>query len=163
MAEVVVADAGPLIAFGRLRKLDLLGRLFEKVIVPRAVFEETQFRPDLADARAILAARQSGVLTMEELSPGVERLPPDVELGEGEAAAISLAAERGHAVLIDERLGRQVAAALGLRVIGTVGVLVIARRRSLIPSLKLLLEELNTSGYHLSGALTREALRQAGE
>lgn len=109
MAEIVVADAGPLIAFGRLRKLELLGRIFEKVIVPRAVFEETQFRPDFADARAILAARQSGVFTVDASSPGVERLPPDVELGEG--AAISLAAERGHAVLIDEKLGREVAKA----------------------------------------------------
>lgn len=163
MAEIVVADAGPLIAFGRLRKLELLGRIFEKVIVPRAVFEETQFRPDFADARAILAARQSGVFTVDASSPGVERLPPDVELGEGEASAISLAAERGHAVLIDEKLGREVAKALGLRVIGTVGVLLIARRRSLMPSLKPLLEELNTSGYHLSDALIREALRHAGE
>jgi predicted nucleic acid-binding protein len=163
LAEIVVADAGPLIALGRLRKLDILSGMFEKVIVPQAVFQETQFRPDIADAQAILAARQSGVLTVDASSPAVEGPVREVELGEGEAAAISLAASRGHAVLIDEKLGREVAAALGLRVIGTVGVLLIARRRKLIHSLKPLLDELNASGYHLSEALLREALRQAGE
>jgi len=34
LAEIVVADAGPLIALGRLRKLELLAGVFEKVIVP---------------------------------------------------------------------------------------------------------------------------------
>ena len=119
MAEIVVADAGPLIALGRLRKIELLARIFAKVIVPRTVFEETQFRPDLPDARAIVAARQSGVFIVDNSSAGSPDVPTDGELGDGEAAAISLAAALGHGVLIDDKHGRAVAVALNLRIIGT--------------------------------------------
>ena len=163
MAEIVVADAGPLIAFGRLRKLELLPRLFHKVIVPRAVFQETQVRPELADARAILAAERSGVFVVDDSTPKLEILPPEADLGEGETAAIALAAAHGHGVLIDEKQGRAVAVMLHLKVIGTVGVLLIARQHGLIPALKPLLEELSASGHHLSPELVEAALRKVGE
>jgi len=92
LAEIVAADAGPLIALGRLRKLELLAGVFEKVIVPSAVLDETQYRADLVDAQAIFAARQSGLLLVDG-SPGDPAiLPSDVNLGVGEAAAICLAA-----------------------------------------------------------------------
>lgn len=163
MAEIVVADAGPLIALGRLRKMELLAEIFERVIVLRVVFEETQSRPDLADALAISAAWQSGVFVVDDSSASSAILPSDADLGDGEAAAICLAAALGHGVLIDEKLGRVVAEQLNLTVIGTVGVLLIARTRGLIPALKPLLEELSASGHHLSSALIQGALRQVGE
>lgn len=163
MAEIVVADAGPLIALGRLSKIELLAQVFEKVIVPRAVFEETQFRPEHPDAQAISEALRSGALIVDDSSPGFAALPPDADLGDGEAAAIRLAAAHGYGVLIDEKLGRAVAEELHLRVIGTVGVLLIARSRGLISALKPMLEQLSASGHHLSSALIQEALREVGE
>lgn len=163
MAEIVVADAGPLIAFGRLRRIEVLARVFERVVVPRAVFEETQVHPGLPDAQAIVSARAAGLFVVEDSPPDLTRLPPDAELGEGETAAIAFAAERGYGVLIDEKLGRSVAEALNLKVIGTVGVLLIARRRNLIAAVKPFLEDLRTSGHRLSEELIREALRRAGE
>ena len=163
MAEIVVADAGPLIAFGRLRKIEVLARVFESIVVPRAVFEETQVHTGLPDAQAIVSARVAGLFVVEDSPPDLTRLPPDAELGEGEAVAIAFAAERGHGVLIDEKLGRSVAEALNLKVIGTVGVILIARKRGLIPAVKPLLEELKASGHRLSEDLIARALRRAGE
>lgn len=163
MAEIVVADAGPLIAFGRLRRIEVLARVFERIVVPRAVFEESQVHPGLPDVRAIVSAHAAGLFVVEDSPPDLTRLPPDVELGEGEAVAIAFAAERGYGVLIDEKLGRSVAEALNLKVIGTVGVLLIARRRNLITAVKPFLEDLGTSGHRLSEELIREALRRAGE
>jgi predicted nucleic acid-binding protein len=163
LAEIVVADAGPLIAFGRLDKLALLRAIFDAVIVPEAVYEETQSRPDLPDALAIRAAVQGGSLNV--VAPGPDRadLPIDIELGDGEAAAIALAARLGYGVLIDDSQARAAAALLKLRVIGTVGVLVLARERGLIPALAPLLEALRGSGYYLSEPLLRAALQRAGE
>ena len=163
MAEIVVADAGPLIALGRLRKLELLAGVFEKVIVPAAVLDETQYRADLSDAQAISAAQQSGLFVVDASAADSAILPPDANLGVGEAAAICLAAALRHGVLIDEKLGRAVAEGLHLSVIGTVGVLLVARRRGLIQAVKPLLEELSASGHHLSTALIQEALLQVGE
>ena len=104
MAEIVVADAGPLIAFGRLRRIEVLARVFERIGVPRAVFEETQVHPGLPDARTIVSAGAAGLFVVEDSSPDLARLPPDAELGEGEAVAIAFAAERGYGVLIDPQL-----------------------------------------------------------
>ena len=163
MAEIVVADAGPLIAFGRLDKLSLLGAIFDRVIVPQAVYEETQSRPDLPDALAIRAAVQSGSLNVVASAPERADLPVEIELGDGEAAAIALAARLGYGVLIDDSQGRAAATLLKLRVIGTVGVLVLARERGLIPALAPLLEALRASGYYLSEPLIQAALQRAGE
>ena len=163
MAEIVVADAGPLIAFGRLDKVSLLGAVFDGVIVPRAVYDETQARPDLPDALAVHGAVQTGTLKVVELGPERADLPGGIELGEGEAAAIALAARLGYGLLIDDLQGRAAAAQLKLRVIGTVGVLVLARERGLIPALSPLLQALKASGYYLSEALIQAALHRTGE
>lgn len=163
MAEIVVADAGPLIAFGRLDKLALLGAIFQRVIVPQAVYAETQSRPDVRDAIAIRAAVESGAMTVEASPLERADLPAEIELGDGEAAAIALAAKFGYGVLIDDAQGRAAAAALKLKVIGSVGVLVIARERGLIPALSPLLEALKSSGYYLSDPLIRSALTRVGE
>ncbi|MGH7339503.1 MAG: hypothetical protein ACREKH_03355 [Candidatus Rokuibacteriota bacterium] len=113
-----MADAGPLIAFGRLDKLPLLGAIFDRVIVPRAVYDETRSRPETPDASAIRAAAQSGALTLDASAPGRPDLPGEVELGEGQAAAIALAAKLGDAVLMDDLQGRSAASMLKLRVVG---------------------------------------------
>lgn len=163
MAEIVVADAGPLIAFGRLDKLSLLGAIFDRVMVPQAVYEETQSRPDLPDALAIRAAAQGGALSLVASVPERAQLPVEIELGDGEAAAIALAARLGHGVLIDDSQGRAAAVLLKLRVIGTVGVLVLARERGLVAALAPLLGALRASGYYLSEPLIHAALQRAGE
>lgn len=163
MAEIIVADAGPLIAFGRLDKFSVLSAVFDRVIVPQAVYEETQSRPATADASAIRAAAQSGALTLDATVPDRPDLPGEIELGEGEAAAIALAVRLGYGVLMDDLQGRSAASMLKLRVIGSVGVLILAKQRRLIPALAPLLEALRASGYYLSDALIQEALQRVGE
>jgi len=65
--------------------------------------------------------------------------------------------------LIDDLQGRAAATLLKLRVIGTVGVLVLARERGLIPALAPVLEALRASGYYLSEPLIQAALQRTGE
>lgn len=163
MAEIVVADAGPLIAFGLLGRIELLPRIFSKVVVPQTVFEETQFHPALPDARAILASRYAGDFVVDNSPVASPDLPHDNDLDDGEATAIALAASCGYGILIDDNHGRAVAATLNLKVIGTVGVLVLARQRGLIPVLRPLLEDLVTAGHYLSATLVQDALRRVRE
>lgn len=66
MAEIVVADASPIIALARIDRLALLPRLFSRAILPLAVYHETQSRPDLPDALAIRAARELGLFLVHE-------------------------------------------------------------------------------------------------
>lgn len=138
MAEIVVADASPVIALARIDQLALLPQIFSRAILPLAVYLETQSRPELPDAAAIRAAREEAVfLVHEDAIQVVAGLPG--ELGDGEAAAISLALQMHCGVFMDEKAGRAAARALGLKTIGTLGVLSVARSRGLVSALKPLL------------------------
>jgi uncharacterized protein len=156
--RVVVADSGPLIALGRLDLLSILGRLFAQVQVPGEVLAECTARPDLPDAQRIAAAVATGLLTLCNARP-IEAPGLDA----GERAAIGRALEIHAGLLADDLAARQHAASLGLPVIGTLGVLVLARRTGLVPALGPLIDRLRASGQRLSLAAVAEALAAAGE
>jgi predicted nucleic acid-binding protein len=89
----------------------------------------------------------------------------EMELEEGEAEAIALAHEIGaRVVLLDERDARRAAKQLGLRVLGTVGILIWARRAGEIASLREALDELQARAkFRISRSLYERALREVGE
>lgn len=156
--KVVVADSGPLIALGRLDRLALLGGVFEQVQVPRAVLAECLARPELLDAQRIRAAVADGTLLP------CEATVIDVSgLQAGERAAIGRAIEIGAALLADDRAARLHALTRGLVVIGTLGVLVRAKRIGLLPAIGPLVEQLRTGGHRLGAAAIAAALLAAQE
>jgi predicted nucleic acid-binding protein len=83
----------------------------------------------------------------------------------GEAEAIVLAKElHADRLLMDERKGRRLAVQEGLPVIGLLGVVILAKRRHLIPSARTLVQRLEQeSGVYLSEDLRNQALRAVGE
>jgi predicted nucleic acid-binding protein len=85
-------------------------------------------------------------------------------LDQGEAAAIVLA-ELLHAdtLLIDEKKGRDIAHRRGLRIQGTLGLLVVAKRAGVFGSLREILDTLARAGFRVSAQLVTEALRHVGE
>ena len=156
--SVVVSDSGPLIALGRLDRLAVLAGVFREVQVPRDVLAECLRRPELPDAQAIQSAVASGILLLCDAAP--VRVDG---LGAGESAAIGRAMEIGAALLADDLAARHHAAGLGLTVIGTLGVLVRAKRLQLLPAVRPLIEQLRASGHRLGPSAIADALRAAGE
>jgi hypothetical protein len=84
-------------------------------------------------------------------------------LGAGEAEAIALAVEQDLPVLIDDRLGRKMAADLNLVVTGTLGVLAKAKLKGLIGELAPRIQRLRGAGIHYSNALIERILHEMGE
>jgi predicted nucleic acid-binding protein len=85
-------------------------------------------------------------------------------LDSGEAAVIQTALHRGISrVILDERLGRGIATRLGLEVMGSLGVLVRAKRAGFLDSVSPCLERMTQAGIRISSELGRLALQQAGE
>jgi uncharacterized protein len=156
--EVVVSDAGPLIALGRLDLLAVLPEVFAQVQVPTAVLEECMVRPENADAHRIHAAVTRGWLVTCEAVPIA-----NTALDLGERAAIARAVEIGAALLADDQAARQHALAIGLQVIGTLGVLVLAKRGGHLAAVGPLVAQLRASGQRLSHAAVAQALAAAGE
>ena len=158
---MVVADAGPLIALGRIGRLDLLRPILGEVLAPEAVLAECLVKPLRPGALAIADAVARGWLHRTPDPQPQE--PPFAVLGLGESAAIRLAHVAAVPVLMDDRAGRSVARNLGVAVIGTGGFLLGAKQRGFIDAVAPVLQSLRANGYHLSASLVQAILDRAGE
>lgn len=160
MNKLVIADAGPLIALARLHQIGLLPQLFGRVLVTDIVFRECAGRSDFPESALIQEAvtrKQLELCTAPDFSAFAQKIDA------GEASAIAVAIDLGCGVLMDDKAGRRIAENAGVPVIGTVGVLVLAKRKGLVPLVKPQLEILSASGYFLSGEIIAAALLAAGE
>ena len=84
-------------------------------------------------------------------------------LGPGEAEAIALAAQRECRVILDDHQARAAAARLGVEAIGTVGILLRAKRNGLVPKVRPLLDALDEAGFRVDAKLRNRALQLAEE
>ncbi len=160
MARVVVADAGPLIAFGRIGRLDLLDAVLGEVVTPEAVLAECLIEPLKPGAAAIAAALETGRLRrIPDPDPASQ---PLAVLGAGESAVIRLGLALPAPVLMDDRTARAAAHNLRVNVIGSAGVLLAAKRRGLIEAVAPVIETFRANGY-LSASLVQAILTRASE
>lgn len=161
--KLVIADSSPLIVFARSEMLEILRQVAGEVVVPQTVYDECTGDMGKPGARMIAEAYQAGLLTVHADSKIVTPPAHLPMLDKGEIAAIALALELGVPVLMDERLGRQAAAAQGVAVIGSAGILLAAKRKNLIGNLRPILQSWQELGYFLSPALITVVLQRAGE
>ena len=157
---IIVADSSPLISFAILNHLNLLLKIFDKLYVPEAVFEEIAIweKPYSKELGDFLEGKVKPV--QNNLAVGVL----SNELDKGEAEAIVLAMENEIPdILIDEHKGRRLARLNGLQPIGTLGVLIQAKKAGYISELKPCLDKLVENNIRISNALYQRALMLAGE
>lgn len=160
---VLVADSSPLIVLARVDQLAVLWAVTGGVVVPRTVWRECTESADRPGAPALQQAQAQGWITVLDDGQALSALRPLPSLDVGETAAIALALELKATVLMDERLGRDVAQRRGLAVVGSAGVLIRARQMGLLPVVAPVLVRMKAEGYFLSDALVREVLRRVGE
>jgi predicted nucleic acid-binding protein len=160
---IVVADTTPLLYLSRIGRVGVLRVLYQKIVVPKTVWDEAVVaRPGAPGIENLLGAKWIVVSDQAERA-GIDRVLEET-LDPGEAAAITLAELlSAQILLIDERKGRAVARERGLNIRGTLGVLVDARRAGHIESLRHVLDELLVEGFRVSPELVEEALRNVGE
>lgn len=161
--QVVIANTTPLMALNLIGQLDLLKAFYEEIWVPEAVWKEIEAGEQIGlDIGTIHEGRASWIHV--EKAKDRERLKYLVDLDVGEAEVLILAEElSADRVIIDEKLARQYAKRFGFKVTGTLGILIKAKQKGLIPQVRPLLEELRQKGIWLDDALLETALREAGE
>ncbi|HEX3110887.1 MAG TPA: DUF3368 domain-containing protein [Thermoanaerobaculia bacterium] len=161
MHDVLVVNASPLIFLGNAGRVDLLNQIgATQIIVPQSVFDEVTAASH--EDRASRAVAEAEWLVRLSPSP-----PPSTvvewDLGAGESDVISACIQIGGASpVIDDLAGRKCALALGLRPIGTLGIVIRAYRCGTISDPRQLLLDLRSAGMWLSDAVLEHALRLAG-
>ena len=162
MAGRVLSDASPLIGLGYVDGLHWLQQLFGAVWIPQEVNAELITGQGFAGEAALLQAQSDGWLRLALPTPSTPMLP---DLDEGETACIrtALADTQPALLLMDERAGRAVAMAKGLKVAGTAAVIGMAKQRGLIALAKPVFERLHRSDFRISAEVIAVVLRRVGE
>lgn len=150
MSEAVITDSACLIGLERIGQLDILPQVFSSIFIPPAVAEEISL--DISWLTVERPNNQALVTTLKT------RLDP------GESEAIVLAVQHPDIfIILDDLSAREIALQLDLKVIGTVGLLLRAKRQGVIPAIQPLLQALVNADFRLSQALIQKALQLAGE
>ncbi len=160
----VVANSSVLISLSAINQLDLLKHRFhDGVAIPRAVWREVvETGEGQIGSEKVRSSKWIKVIDVKD-SNFVNLLR--VELDEGEAEAITLFREiQADIILLDEKDGRKIARRLGQKVLGTVGILLWAKKNGKIDSLEEHLNLLQRNGkFRLGNAVYQRALEIAGE
>ena len=159
--QTSIGDSSPLIALAIIGQLDLLIKLYQRVVVPPEVWEEVTVR----GAGLPGASEVSQCAWMEVQSPAFETLQSlSILVDRGEAQAIALAFTLpGSTVLLDDAQARRVAERFGVPRIGTMGILRRAKRSGLIEAISPYVAQLQESGIYIRQSLIDAILRDAGE
>lgn len=163
MVKQIISDAGPLIAFGRMDRLSILFQLFDSIIISKIVADECISDLSRPGAINIKKAMDKG-----KINTNSKGLIGDFDefvdiLGVGEASAIKLALMDNLPLLIDEKLGRRAAIKLGIKIIGTAGVLILAKQHNIIDKVSPVIDTLKKNEYRMSQDLIQETLKLAKE
>ncbi len=159
---IVVSNTSPILNLAVVGQLDLLRQLYGTVKIPQAVYDELTNPPNQPGSAEV---QSSLWIQTESVSNRALVTSLLVDLDPGESEAIALTIELGaDLLLIDERLGRQVAGRFGLKFIGILGILLEAKHQGYLPLVKPVLDDLiHTAGFWVSQALYQHVLRTAGE
>jgi len=161
--KLIVADAGPLIIFGKTCGIGVIRAVVDEILVPSAVVAECTDQLGLPGAVAIRKAIEDGLLTVLDAVPVSGAGQDLLLLDDGEKEAIAAAQTRQCPVLMDEAIGRSVAKKLGVQTIGSLGILLAAKQRGAISAVVPIIVEWRTANYFLGEQLVAEFLTRAGE
>lgn len=118
---IIVADTSPINYLVLIKEIEVLPRLYGKIVIPEAVREEL-LRPEAPEIVRIWTAQAP--VWIETRSPAGIADSSLARLDAGERDAIMLAAElNAEQLIVDDREGRRIAKERGILVIGTLGVL----------------------------------------
>ena len=155
---IVVSDTGPLISLGLLNRLELFTTLFDDIYIPNAVWEEIQqirIFDNISEIKMFLRERVKRIA-------GENNLLPFVDYGESEAILLYKEIKADYLV-IDDKKARDIAEALQVKCIGTIGILYRAKQKRIIQELRPLFLHLIQNKRYYSRKVLNQVLDKAKE
>jgi predicted nucleic acid-binding protein len=155
----LVVNASPLILLCKVGQSDLLPRLASSVHVPEGVVAEIHAEPEDPASRAIGRCNW-----LRKVSVSVPDNIKAWDLGRGESEVLAYAIGRPTVrPLLDDAEGKACALALGLKPLGTGGLLILAKKAGLLDSVGNVLNDMRAEGLWISEVVYRSILQIAGE
>lgn len=160
MTEAPAVDASPLIYLARTGNLPLLQVLAPALAVPEPVLEE--IRAKGTDDATLRAVQDTAWLSV--VQPPASSLLRRWDLGKGEASVLAWALSRpGTVAVLDDQKARTYAASLGIPFIGTLGIVLRAKRLGVVSQARPIVEDLIAHGMYLSKSVAEKALALVAE
>ncbi|MBW4463186.1 MAG: DUF3368 domain-containing protein [Nodosilinea sp. WJT8-NPBG4] len=159
----IVSDASSLGSLALIDYLWLLEALYGTVVISEVVARELATAKN-ARIQAVLSVSWVKVqVPTEGAIATIQQQGQQFDLGETQTLALALQLNADE-LLINERRGRQVAQALGLSAIGIVGIVIVAKQRALIPSVRRVMDALvELAGFRISHQLYQKILKFVDE
>jgi len=158
----IVINSSPIIALSCINKLYLLDLIFDEVIIPKAVYKETVLiKNDIKIKDEIEKLKNVKILAPKNLH--LVEFISDV-LDEGEAEVIAIAKELElDTVIIDEKKGRMYARKHDLTVVGSLGILIMAKKMKLIDNISSSIDTMEEFGIRIGNKLKEIILKNVDE
>lgn len=151
MPKSVISDTSCLIILSNINELEILKELYGEITTTYEV--EAEFGGKLPSWIKIKSPKNNSKL---------QQLRKQLDLGE--ASIITLASETPDCtVILDDLKARKIAESYSIRITGTLGVLVYAKKEKLISSIKPYIEKIKKSGFRLNDQLEKAVISEADE
>lgn len=147
MKKIVISDASCLIVLSKINLLDILQMLFGEIWITEEI--KTEFGEQLPDWIIVKKADKIQIARILALN---------VDQGEASAMALYLEQTEDALLVIDERKGRLVAADLGIKIIGTLGIIIKAKEAGFISDMQKIIDLLEQTDFRLSPLLKQQLL-----
>jgi predicted nucleic acid-binding protein len=160
VSEAWVVNASPLILFARIGRLDLIERLAPTILIPNAVIREVNAGQE-KDRTAATALKWAGQYRVEDvpLAATIEHW----DLGPGESQVIAHCGGGSRWAVLDDRAARRCAVALGVPLIGSLGIVLRSKRNQHIDRARPVVKELTAAGMFLEDEFVDRVLASVGE
>jgi predicted nucleic acid-binding protein len=151
MLKIIISDTSCFIILTNIGELDLLHKVYDHIVTTVDIAAEFgEPLPEWIEIMSVADKYRQQILEMQ--------------IDKGESSAIALALETpGSTVILDDYKARKIAAQLGITYTGTIGVIIKAKLKGIIPSIKPLLEKIKQTDFRLSAEIEIQALKEAGE
>lgn len=160
---MIVSNSTPLINFSMIGELGILKQLFNTIVVPEAVWHEIVIKGKSYPSASTVS--QSEFVSRERIHNTALFHTLSMNLSAGETETIVLAIEtNARLVLLDELEARAIGKHFGLNIMGSIGCLIEAKQRGIIPEVKSYLDRMkNSAKFWVSNQLYKRIMKDQGE
>lgn len=158
----IIVNSTPLIVLSNINHLDILQKLYSDIYIPQAVYDEVTAKNDSACQQIKNNFNWIHICNIQDQT---KKRMYQAKLHDGEVEVMILAQENQNndTVIIDDNAAKKTAKFLGLKVTGTLGILLKAKKSNIIPNVFTVMNQLIQNGFYISQEVYDLVKTEAGE